>query len=152
VQHRYLNKAINPSSALVRVILITSASPLLPGQVAPTPEYGFGVPDLSSVLPTNGSFSLSVSDTSIPFLTRHKYLVNVATNSSSLTVIMSYIDPALSENHEMPHFADLDLHVLSPSGRLFVGNISGQEMDQFNTNERVVIPADSIKSGLERIG
>jgi subtilisin family serine protease len=152
VQRRYLNRTINPSSALVRAILIASAAPLLPGQVGPTPEYGFGVPDLSSVLPTNGSFRLRVSDTSIGPLIRHKYLVKVTANSSPLKVVMSYIDPALSEDHEMPLFADLDLHVLSPSGRLFVGNnITGQETDQFNTNERIVIPPADVELGLWHI-
>jgi subtilisin family serine protease len=141
-------QGFSPTAALIRAMLIASAQPI-GGGAGPTPEAGFGVPDLASAIPPQGEFGLRVADgREIRETERHTYEITVEQTGRELRAVLAYIDPGLSPEHEMPLWADLDLFVISPSGRVFTGNaLEGGETEQFNTIERVIIEAPDVERG-----
>jgi hypothetical protein len=142
------SKAQNATSSLVRAVLVNSADSLY-GGVGPSPETGFGVPKLSNVIPAYGEFGFRVADDRmIGEHQRHSYRFLMNGTHHPLRVTLAYLDPPLNANHDMPLFADLDLFVISPTGRVFIGNgLARNDTEQFNTIERIVIPGDSVESG-----
>jgi hypothetical protein len=120
---------------------VASATPL-DGGAGPSPESGFGIPALAKALPVDGEFGLRVADARLIGPTeRHAY---------ALRVVLAYADRGLSPEHEMPLWADLDLVVVAPSGRVFTGNaLPGNETEQFNTLERVIV--DAVESGVYKL-
>jgi subtilisin family serine protease len=143
-----MSKSHNATSSLVRAVLVNSADPLH-GSVGPSPETGFGVPKLSNVIPVFGEFGFRVADDRmIGEHERHSYRFLMNGTHHPLRVTLAYLDPPLSATHNMVLFADLDLFVISPSGRVFIGNgLARNDTEQFNTMERVIIPGDSVESG-----
>jgi hypothetical protein len=149
-QAKYL-EAIDATSALVRAVLVASARPL--EGVRPSPDSGFGVPQLDRVFPVANNFGLRVADDrKIGQDERHTYSFAMGDSRAELRVVMAYIDRALSADHEMPLFADLDLFVISPSGRRFTGNdLPDGETEQFNTIERVIVPKQEVEKGIYKV-
>lgn len=145
------------TSTFIRAVLINSAKPFdLIKNIAVSPSgpnirTGFGVPNLSDALLLNPL--RVVRNNQIRSNEKHNYPLNVQyKNGTELKVTMAFIDPPISEESTVPHFADLNLHLVSPSGRLFTGNgYKNNQTEMSNTIERIIVPSNEIEIGLYQI-
>jgi hypothetical protein len=74
--------------------------------------------------------------------------VNISGVQEPLRITISYLDPAISADSLIPLLADLDLIIISPSGRIFRGNhyLDGSE-EHFSTTERVILNSNEVEIG-----
>ena len=140
-----------PRSTLLRAVLINSASQVSAfGQTGQANFYtGYGVPDAGDGLGLKGKGIRIVNGVEISANSKHRYLIRVNNESLDLSVTLSYIDvPLYVEDTVQPLYADLDLFVISPSGRVYTGNGLDNHTNEFSTNERVFVPADEVEAGV----
>ena len=138
-------KSFAPMSYLIRAVIVNSASPFDSDNYGPNIMTGFGSPNLSSSLLQPLRI---VKNNSILANSKHRYEINLNQNNDSLRVTMGYIDPPLSLSSAVPLFADLDLLVVSPSGRVFIGNERpNNQTEMANTIERVIVRKEQIEVG-----
>lgn len=147
----------NITSTFIRAVLINSANPfdidssVFTSTSGPNIRTGFGLPNISNTLLS--SPLRVVPNSQIKSSDKHVYPLNVQyKNNTELKVTMSFLDPPLSEDSATTLFADLDLHIVSPSGRLYTGNgYKNNQTEMSNTIERIIIPSDEIEIGLYKI-
>eukprot|EP00752_Nemacystus_decipiens_P004360 g3984.t1 len=145
----------SPSSATVKALFINSAN-LMGGSSEPDGARGFGRIHMEAGMPLagNGSLVLFVADaanTTIPELTLQEYNFTVDGNAGlDFRATLSWIDPPASTFSTTQIVHDLDLEVLSPSGVTHTMWLSG-EADVTNVNERVVVDAADVESGVWRV-
>ena len=146
-----LSDPIIPRSTLLRAMLINSASQLARYSNDPSPNFftGYGIPDAGDSIGLKGKGLRIVNAVNISANTKHRYRISIDRNDTDLSITVSYIDVALyALDTYQPLYADLDLFVVSPSGKLFVGNgLSNNETNEFSTNERVLIKAEEVEIG-----
>jgi hypothetical protein len=70
--------------------------------------------------------------------------IAIDASDQDIVIVMAYIDPPLHALNVHPLFADLDLLVVDPSGKIWLGNGLS---DQFSNIERVVIPQNQVLPG-----
>ncbi|OHT08238.1 Clan SB, family S8 [Tritrichomonas foetus] len=143
----------NISSSLIRAALVNSASPLNEAGFhsfsGPNILTGFGIPNMSTlflkplrIIP-NGNLKPNE---------KHVYPLNIQHKNESIRVTMGYLDPPLSGLSITPLYADLDLHIVSPSGKLYTGNgYSNNRTEMMNTIERIIIPVNEVETGQYKI-
>jgi subtilisin family serine protease len=137
---------LNPSSSLVKAVIIGSAE--LPYSEDPEPDadYGFGIVNLARILPNNKTvFNLIVSDNiTIDHRTHLIAKFIVANASADLRVVVSFLDVVTLLDGLVPVFGEMALILESPSGKLYRGNDhpAGNE-EHFSTNQRVVVYSSS---------
>jgi subtilisin family serine protease len=127
---------IRPTSMLLRAVAANAAH-----SVTTEIAGGYGIPVLSEVLGFSDLGLAFVNHENIGSHEHHLYSVSVTTGGKPLSVTLSYLDPPLAAESSDPLFADLDLLVVAPTGRLFLGN--GRE-DSFATTEKVVISGAAV--------
>lgn len=138
-------KSFIPSSFLIKAVIINSASPFKSSNYGPNIETGFGSPDLSSSLLEPLRI---VKNESIQSNEKHKYFINLNEKNNSLRVTLGYVDPPLAITSTMPLFADLDLLIISPSGKVYIGNERpNRQTEMSNTIERVIVKKEDIEIG-----
>lgn len=126
------------------------------GSSEPNGERGFGRIHLEKGMPLagNGSLVLFVADaanTTIPELTRQEYNFTVDGDAGvDFRATLSWIDPPTATLSRVQLVHDLDLVVVSPSGARYTMWASG-ETDTTNVNERVVVDAADVESGVWRV-
>ena len=139
------SKGFNPTSSLLRATLINSAIPFDSTSSGPNVHTGFGVPNISSVFLEPLRI---IRDEGIKSNEKHTYFLNINNNNASLRITMAYLDPPLSVISINPLFADLDLIVISPSGKIFIGNEKpDNQLEMTNTIERVIIKKEFVEIG-----
>lgn len=145
----YLTKGtgqyINPTSYLLRAFLACISNPNNNYQSGPSFEEGFGIPCLENIF-QNG---LRIIDTQkIESKSRKSYKVSITSCETDLVITMAYLDPPLSYQSSSLLFADLNLVVVSPSGKYYYGNSpTNADSDSFSTIERIIIPSSEVELG-----
>jgi len=144
---RYHNINILASSYLLRSVIISSSRPL-DSIFYPKYSYGFGMPVLSRVLETSTRGLRIIDRQLINPLENHLYCIAINGKEEDLIITMSYLDPPLSKLRIYPLYSDLDLIVISPSKKIWLGNMYPySQPEHFSTNERVVISKNEIEVG-----
>lgn len=134
-----------PASYLIRAVIVNSAKPFQSPKYGPNIETGFGAPNLSASLMSPLRI---VKKQGILANSKHRYELNLIAKNDSLRVTMAYIDPPLSLSSPVPLFADLDLVVISPSGKTYVGNqLEDGQTEMANTIERVIVDSEKVEVG-----
>ncbi|KAH0785684.1 Clan SB, family S8, subtilisin-like serine peptidase [Histomonas meleagridis] len=140
-----LQNKINPTSSLLRAIIINSAKPIDSELSGPNIYTGFGIPNISNSLlaPLRVLDNVEINSDD-----KHTYKLKVNNNNESLRVTMAYLDPPVSEESTQYLFANLDLLIISPTKKLYVGNgIANNQTEQMNTIERIIIPKEEVEIG-----
>ncbi|EAY20600.1 Clan SB, family S8, subtilisin-like serine peptidase [Trichomonas vaginalis G3] len=137
-------ETFNPTSYFVRACFITCSQPIQGASyLTPDTASGYGTPVLNDLL--GGINGLRVCDEQ-QILPGKSNNYKVKTNSSKipLVITMAYLDYVPDFHVRRSLFADLDLIVRSPSGKIFKGN---GKSDSLNTNERVYISENEVEEG-----
>lgn len=140
-----------PRSLSWQALLINSAN-LMGGSSEPDGFRGFGRVHLEQGMPLDGKgglvlFVADAANTSIPELTKQKYLFDVDSERGlDFRVTLSWIDPGAASLSVKQLVHDLDLTVSSPNGTRYRMWKSG-EVDDANVNERVIVDACDVESG-----
>jgi hypothetical protein len=122
--------AIRPTSSLLKAMLMTSTETIF------KTDAGFGIPNLTTILTYTGEGLRLVSEVPMPSKSHHKYVLRVTSKRTPLIVSMSYVDPPLHLENKRPIYADLNLIVVDPTGRVWFGN--GAE-DPLSNSEKVLV-------------
>lgn len=103
---------------------------------------GYGVPNISSVLPLEDEFGLRFGRHVIGSEDHHVYKVRFAEASDEpLKVTMVSRDPALEDSSFLYLFADLDLFIVDPKGDVTYGNQFPNGVEEsFSSVEKITIP------------
>jgi hypothetical protein len=133
-----------PTSYLLRALVIASARPL--ERDSSRVLTGYGHPRLTRLPGIVFRDRESISEES------HKvYTLNIPSSTEDVHIVLSYLDRPLSSDAIYPLWADLDLAVVAPDGAIYRGNNlvnakgqAGTYFDPFATNEKVVIPANTV--------
>jgi subtilisin family serine protease len=143
-------RTIEPTARFLKGMLIHCSDPLPPDRKFPNNEYGFGQINAGRYLPfANSSFSILVNETVLIGPSQHLVSnVKISSNENPLRITISYLDPAASADSLFPLLSDLDLIVISRTGRIFRGNhyLNGSE-EHFSTTERVILDAYEVEPG-----
>lgn len=146
-----------------RALLINSARH--PSQ-SKTPDitFGHGVVDLSTILPINNDFGVQITHLNnltvldqIPFVTENGHVisnltVNKKLSKNDLQITLSYLDVMLNMDSPIPITRDLDLIVISPSKKIFLGDhLANGDSQHLSTNEKVIIRNNELEDGVYTI-
>lgn len=131
-----LNVAFVPSSSLLRAFAVNSAK-----KIGSLIETGFGAMNPYEAFGFTGVGLRVINHFFINSGEHYFFNLFVKNSKSTLSVTLSYLDPPLPVSSSMPLFADLDLVVISPSGKVYKGNgfENNLDEDQFATTEKVII-------------
>lgn len=138
----------------MRALLINSCSH---PQDKKTPDvlYGHGVVDLSTILPFDGEFGVQITNQytnpNHPSISEYGHKVAKFTLNSKkrkLQVTLSYLDSMLNAHSPILLTHDLDLVVVSPSGKVYQGDhIETGDSQHLSTNEKVIIDPEDLEIG-----
>lgn len=148
------SSSIEPSSSLLKSVLINAADPVSDALFNTT--YGFGVLNLHKYILLNNDNddtgrvligdNIEIQDNS------HLVAEIHVTNESELRVTMSYLDEPVHPDSLILLLIDLDLVVIAPNGAIYRGNQRSDEIEEhYSTNERVIIPQSDIQEGTYQI-
>lgn len=143
--------------ATTRALLINSCGHPS-GSKIPDNFYGHGVVDLSTILPIEDDFGVQIthqetSSTKRPSVKENGHVVSKLKidNSKSikkLQITLSYLDPVLSQDSLIPINHDLDLVVISPSKKVYLGDhLSNNDTQHASTNEKVIVNEEELEEG-----
>lgn len=135
----------------LRALLINSARHPK-DQKTPETMLGHGVVDLSSVLPLENEFGVQIPhQDNVPFVLEEGHVaakIEVKSKNVDLQITMSYLDVMLEQSSPIPLTRDLDLVVVSPSGKMFKGDHQEDgDTQHFSTNEKVILRKDEVEVG-----
>ncbi|CAM9317023.1 unnamed protein product [Discosporangium mesarthrocarpum] len=147
-------EGFEPSGPTVKAVLINSAN-LMGGSSEPDNLRGFGRVQLDSglMLDGEGGSAVYVTDsqwTSIYSSREDLYELDVEDADVELRATLAWYDPPASPLSSVQLQNDLDLTVVSPSGKEFLMWEFGVP-DSRNTVERVIVPASSSEVGTWKI-
>jgi subtilisin family serine protease len=149
------NYNLNPTSSLVKAVLIGSAEPgRIENHPEPDQEFGFGVLNLGGHLPfANSSFNLLVADNvSIDNGTHLVATLNVTSSETDFRVTISFLDPPTALDGFVGLYYDLTLIVESPKGEFLRGNQHpDQGEEHFSTTQRVIVFPGEVAVGIWKI-
>lgn len=130
------NIPFTPSSTLLRAFAVNSAK-----KIDTLIATGFGVMNPYEGLGFTGVGLRLANQVYINSSQHQIFKITVQNSGSPLTVTLSYLDPPLPGSSNIPLFADLDLVVVTPSGKVHKGNGFENKLDedQFATTEKVII-------------
>lgn len=139
------------NSYTLRALLINSCRHPR-GKKKPDSVFGHGVVDISTVLPFDNSFGVQITDQlNSPEIREGEYKVaqlEVKSNKVDLQVTMSYLDLMTDQDSMIPLVVDLDLVLVSKTGRRFLGDhLQNKDTQHFSTNEKVIINKNEIEIG-----
>ncbi|KAH0792810.1 Clan SB, family S8, subtilisin-like serine peptidase [Histomonas meleagridis] len=144
----YLEK-VEIHSLLLRALLLLSTSKK-DGSSTPDCYVGHGQIDISTILPfENSNFGLRFSKMSImqKGQTHHIGYITVTSNKSPLKIVLTSMDIPLSVDSFIPIYYDLDLIVVSPEKKVYVGNNRSLDTEHLSMNEKVIIPESEVVNG-----
>ncbi len=130
----------NPSSALLKALLINGAQP----QTGNTAEEGFGILDLAATALAiqEGTFKIADEKTRLEEGETKEYKLQVTDTSMPVKVTLAWVDPPAISGSGSALVNNLDLIVQDPSGKSYYGNdfTSQGKADDRNNVEQVSIP------------
>jgi subtilisin family serine protease len=139
----------NPSSALVKAVLLNGADDLAPGQYGegatreiptrPNAVEGWGRVDVGQSLGLGGSRTMLPVDEPAGLQTaeRRTYKVTVVAGDGPLRITLAWTDPPASLLSGPQLVNDLDLRLLTPDGHSLLGNGGA---DHLNNVEAIELP------------
>jgi hypothetical protein len=146
----FYRQVVQPTATFLKGMLIHCADPLPPDRKFPNHQFGFGQLNLGGYLPFEDSlFSILVNESVLIGPSQHLVgNVSISSDESPLRITISYLDPPASADSLIPLLADLDLIVISTTGKVFRGNhyLNGLE-EHFSTTERVILNSDEVEVG-----
>ena len=137
---------IEPTANLLRAILINTAIALEEKYEVPNFKTGFGVPKLDEAIifaNTSSKGYRFINNIDVSSNKHYTAYINIK-EQGEIRVSMAFTDTPLDEESIIPLSADIDLIVVSPTGRIFYGN--GKE-ETHSTIERVVIHKEESEAG-----
>lgn len=139
-------------SSTVRALIINSCRHPMNSKT-PDVLYGHGVVDLSTVLPLAHEFGVQI--TRLASISENDHQVAslfVNSRNSKVQITMSYLDPMMDMYTPLLLTHDLDLIVVSPSGKIYKGDhIELNDTQHLSTNEKVIIDPEEIEIGEYKI-
>lgn len=151
LKKKYEKKIEDPSGALIKAILINSGEDLKSIDGYPNFEEGWGRVLLEKTLPlSSSSFKLFIEDLKKDeglFEGEEKiYKINVSSANIPLLITLVWTDYPAFPSSQKILVNDLDLLVISPSGKIYKGNffengysITDGEHDDKNNVERIIL-------------
>ena len=146
----------NPSSALIKAVILNGAYDISPGQYSspteipdPRPNVieGWGRPDLYNSLYFYGDDNklLVFDDTSFTLSTGDEkdFYIYVENSTNPLKITLCWTDPPADTSSSQALVNDLDLEVIDPSGTTYYPNNLG-EADRVNNVETVDIGSPNV--------
>ncbi|OHS94380.1 hypothetical protein TRFO_39445 [Tritrichomonas foetus] len=153
--HKNPSDSIIPFSPLIRALLANSAGTIHSSSIYPDTRKGFGIIHLSNSLVFDDedrikSFGLRIPKELIIFDGNRTELLTtiklppisseIDQKRKPLTVTLAFIDPPTSKENQIPIFADLDLFIVSPSGKVTHGNqLPNDHEESHSTIERITV-------------
>lgn len=151
LKKRYYRAIEEPSGSLIKAILINSGENLQSVSGYPNFEEGWGRVLLKKTLPLeNSEFKLFIED-----LKREEglvegeektYKIRVSASNTPLSITLVWTDPPAFPSSTQILINNLDLTLISPTGKIFKGNFmengqskEGGEYDLKNNVERIII-------------
>ena len=152
IRQYYGNYNIIPDGNLLKASLIGSSS-LPKGQKQPNIEIGHGLIDLSSIIPKGDEFQIKYSQSVVISNDEHlESTIEVNGNSKQFNIVLSYCDAELNDLSYMLLDFDIDLVIISPSGKVYTGNHKQSgDTEHITTNEKVILFPDEIEIGKYQI-
>ncbi|OHT05257.1 hypothetical protein TRFO_27076 [Tritrichomonas foetus] len=137
------------NGADLRALIIASAS--RPDErKEPDMFIGHGIVDLSTILNFDKSFGVGITqkDSYIENSNHVMTKINVKNNETEFRIVLSYFDIELNIESMIPIMNDLDLVVISPSGKRYLGDHrTDEDSEHFSTNEKVIISKKELEIG-----
>ena len=132
------NNAIQPSSSLLRAVLINSAEPLTENIL--TYQSGFGIPYLSRSLGFDENIGVRFLDKiEIEPNSHHQYSLKT-TKVGTLSITMAYADYIRYYEERLPLYCDLDIVIVAPNNQVYTGNqLDDNRPEEFSNVEKVII-------------
>ncbi|OHT03946.1 hypothetical protein TRFO_28659 [Tritrichomonas foetus] len=167
VEGNWLNKKISLSSIQLRGLMISSSSNFNMQDVSDKQRIinyrtGFGAVDLSTILSFNNTeFGVAMTKTEgnkIESNSHYRTKIRIEKSKYSmkrLSFVLSYLDLETNYDSIIPLLNDLDLVVISPSGKKYLGNdnnykkqdLTNKTASYLSTNERVLLSNEEIEDG-----
>ena len=141
--------------ATTRALLINSCRHPLNSK-SPDIIFGHGVVDLSTIIPIENDFGVQIISQNVdkkPVVTNKGHVisrikVDTKLNKKDLQITLSYIDVMLGMDSPIPLTRDLDLVVVSPSKKIFIGDhLQNYDSQHFSTNEKIIIRNKELEDG-----
>lgn len=150
---KYRNKELTISAPLTRSFMITCSDPTH-DKLYPNCEEGHGLLNLGKYIgngfDTDNSHLLVADNIKLTDGgSRHLMATfSVADTTTEVKVTLSYLDAVLSPDSSAALAVDIDLVVVSPSGKVYRGNQreDGTE-EHYSTNEGVIVPQAEVEKG-----
>jgi subtilisin family serine protease len=130
---------VRVTSALIRALLAASS------EKTHNLDGGYGIPNLSALLEYQGYGVRIAPDRRMESGGHHMFRLTVDNRKCDLVVSMAYVDAPLAPRNVNPLYADLDLIVVDPTGRVFFGN---ERQDEFSTIEKVIVDKGELVEGV----
>ena len=146
---KYINYSIRLHPLALKAILIGSAS-RKDGSSTPDCISGHGLIDISTVLPFDNSFGIRISETMIMDKMKNHQIGKIKVIRSknvSLRIILCSYDVPLAMESIVSIKYDLDLIVISPTGKIYLGNGYTKDTEHFTLNEKVIVPVSELEDG-----
>lgn len=152
IDGKWLNTPVTLNAATMRALMINSCKHPHTNKRTPDVLFGHGVVDLSTILPFDNSFGVQITNQDkSPSISEEGHLVakvEVKSKNVDLQITMSYLDPMLEASSNVPLTRDLDLVVMSPSNKRYLGDhLDTGDSQHFSTNEKVVIWKNEVEIG-----
>ncbi|OHT09607.1 hypothetical protein TRFO_21501 [Tritrichomonas foetus] len=164
---KWLNEKISLNSIQLRGLMISLSSNMkmhdvYDDELIVNYRTGFGVIDLSTILSFNnqefGVAMTKVEGNKIESQSHYQTKIHVKKSQYSmqrLSFVLSYLDLETNYDSIIPLLNDLDLVVISPSGKRYLGNdnnyknpdLKNKVASYLSTNERVLLSDEEIEEG-----
>ncbi|KAH0787780.1 Clan SB, family S8 [Histomonas meleagridis] len=146
----YLGEQIKQANALLlRSLLVASAS-RNDSSYTPDCYLGHGLIDLSTVLPFEGdNFGLRFTEyiEMTEGQNHHIGKIKVTNSNTPLRIVLSSYDKGLNEISPIAIYYDLDLIVVSPSKKIYIGNNRINDTEHYTLNEKVIVQTSELEQG-----
>lgn len=157
IDGKYRNQKMTPSSFLVRSFMITCSDPLHE-ETYPNCAEGHGLLNLGKYIGNgfdNDNSHFLIGDRLKLTEGGSSHLMSsfdVSGKETDLRVTLSYLDGALSADSSAALAIDIDLVVVSPSGKVYRGNMREDNTEEhYSTNEKVIVKKDDVEKGTYEI-
>ncbi|MDD3270203.1 MAG: S8 family serine peptidase [Syntrophomonadaceae bacterium] len=131
----------NPSSALIKALLVNGARPLAGGQSA---VQGYGILDLASTILAleEDSFKMIDEKNGIQSGQMLEYKVQVAEAGTDFRATLAWVDPPAEVAANQALVNNLNLIIQDPQGKNYYGNDFNHQgsIDNINNIEQIIIP------------
>lgn len=150
-QKQWSYQSIDIDGVALRALIINSCKQP-DGSKTPNGLYGHGIVDLSTIIPIDQSFGVQLTNPqSKPSIQQNSHVIakiNVKNNAHPLQITLSYLDVTIDADSPIPLLRDLDLVVVSSSGKVYKGDdLSNGDTQHFSTNEKVIVNTNEIEVG-----